>query len=72
MATKAELEREIRDVELLRSVAEQEVLRLQDRANAATDESDKRRLRGEADRKEQQAREFSNKLAGLKSHLRGL
>lgn len=72
MATKVELGREIRNVELLRSVAEQEVLRLQDRANSATDDSDKRRLRGEADRKEQHARELSTKLSGLKSHLRGL
>ena len=72
MASKAELEREIRDVESLISTAEQEAQRLRIEARSTQDDADKRRLLSDADRRESDAKGLFNRLSGLRAHLRGL
>lgn len=72
MATKAELEREISNLENLISEAERASRNFRDQARSAGSDSERQRLSREAEQKDKFVNDLYNRVSGLRSHLRGL
>ncbi len=72
MASRAELERDIRNVDSLISAAEQAAAALRNKARDATSESAREKLNADAARKDDEVSKLTARRSGLNSHLRSL
>lgn len=72
MASRTELDREINSYRDLIKAANQAAREYRQQADRADDDAEKRRLRGEADKKDRDVAGWERQIGGLEAHKRGL